>query len=210
MCYRARAVISDMVQRPISISFFPTLNTDPTHPLPILCALPPTCPAALSTTRTCSAVARRTLHAFRLPPGEYIGWHTRWFGQNCIYTLYVIVYLVASLPRKPYMHCAYMALANPAHLQTSLWILEGVKGCSFKKWGCVSCKNYQYQKLPILVLDTAGLWSASWCDCATGRAEKLRHGEEGRNGFWNAVRLILLLHMQYVVDQNMYKLCYAR
>ena len=34
-------------------------------------------------------------------------------GQSCIYTLYMTVYLVISLPKKPYIHCTYMVPANP-------------------------------------------------------------------------------------------------
>jgi hypothetical protein len=38
-------------------------------------------------------------------------------GQNRIYTLYMIVYLVISLPKIPYIHRIYMVLANPKHVQ---------------------------------------------------------------------------------------------
>ena len=34
-------------------------------------------------------------------------------GQNRIYTPYVTVYLLISLPKLPYIHCVYMVLANP-------------------------------------------------------------------------------------------------
>jgi hypothetical protein len=36
-------------------------------------------------------------------------------GQNRIYTPYMTVYLVISLPSVPYMHRIYMVLANPTH-----------------------------------------------------------------------------------------------
>jgi len=36
-------------------------------------------------------------------------------GQNCIYTPYMTVYLVISLPKIPYIHRIYMVLANPNH-----------------------------------------------------------------------------------------------
>ena len=36
-------------------------------------------------------------------------------GQNCIYTPYMTVYLVISLPSVPYMHRINMVLANPTH-----------------------------------------------------------------------------------------------
>jgi len=34
-------------------------------------------------------------------------------GQNRIYTPYMTVYLVISLPKLPYIHRIYMVLANP-------------------------------------------------------------------------------------------------
>jgi len=36
-------------------------------------------------------------------------------GQNRIYTLYMTVYLVISLPKMPYTHRTYMVLANLNH-----------------------------------------------------------------------------------------------
>ena len=36
-------------------------------------------------------------------------------GQNHIYTPYMTVYLVISLPKIPYTHLIYMVLANPIH-----------------------------------------------------------------------------------------------
>ena len=36
-------------------------------------------------------------------------------GQNRIYTPYMTVYLVTSLPKIPYIHRIYMVLANPTH-----------------------------------------------------------------------------------------------
>ena len=36
-------------------------------------------------------------------------------GQNCIYTPYVAVFLVISLPKIPYTRRIYMVLANPTH-----------------------------------------------------------------------------------------------
>jgi hypothetical protein len=40
-------------------------------------------------------------------------------GQNRIYTPYMTVYLVISLPKIPYIHRIYMVLANPTyHLLT--------------------------------------------------------------------------------------------
>ena len=37
-------------------------------------------------------------------------------GQNRIYTPYMTVYLVISLPKLPYIHRIYMVLANPANV----------------------------------------------------------------------------------------------
>ena len=39
-------------------------------------------------------------------------------GQNRIYTPYMTVYLVISLPKIPYIHRIYMVLANPIHAFT--------------------------------------------------------------------------------------------
>jgi len=36
-------------------------------------------------------------------------------GQNRIYSLYVLVYLVISLPKIPYIHRINMVLANPTY-----------------------------------------------------------------------------------------------
>ena len=36
-------------------------------------------------------------------------------GQNRIYTPYMTVYLVISLPKLPYIHRIYMVLANPTY-----------------------------------------------------------------------------------------------
>jgi len=43
------------------------------------------------------------------------GRHMHIVGQNRIYTPYMTVYLVISLPKMPYMHRIYMVLANPTH-----------------------------------------------------------------------------------------------
>jgi hypothetical protein len=47
-------------------------------------------------------------------------------GQNCIYTPYLTVYLVISLPTIPYIHRIYMVLANPNHV--ALWLKVTGKG----------------------------------------------------------------------------------
>jgi len=36
-------------------------------------------------------------------------------GQNRVYTPYMTVYLVISLPKIPYINGIYMVLANPSH-----------------------------------------------------------------------------------------------
>jgi len=41
--------------------------------------------------------------------------HITRVGQNRIYTPYMTVYLVISLPKIPYIHRIYMVLANPTH-----------------------------------------------------------------------------------------------
>jgi hypothetical protein len=45
-------------------------------------------------------------------------WSTHMFrvGQNRIYTPYMTVYMVISLPKIPYTHRIYMVLANPTHV----------------------------------------------------------------------------------------------
>jgi len=50
-----------------------------------------------------------------------------WVGQNHIYTLYMTVYLVVSLPRIPYIHRIYTVLANPAnvcHVHLLPWLVS--------------------------------------------------------------------------------------
>jgi hypothetical protein len=43
-------------------------------------------------------------------------------GQNRIYTPYMTVYLMISLPKVPYIHRIYMDLANPTHAQAAaMW-----------------------------------------------------------------------------------------
>ena len=39
-------------------------------------------------------------------------------GQKRIYTPYMTVYMVISLPKLPYTHRIYMVLANPTHEHT--------------------------------------------------------------------------------------------
>jgi len=43
-------------------------------------------------------------------------------GQNRIYTPYMTVYLVISLPKIPYIHRIYMVLANPIHMVLLLFM----------------------------------------------------------------------------------------
>jgi len=46
-------------------------------------------------------------------------------GQNRMYTPYMTVYLVISLPKLPYIHRIYMVLANPSLLRSpELYPLE--------------------------------------------------------------------------------------
>jgi len=46
--------------------------------------------------------------------------HISRVGQNRIYTPYMTVYLVISLPKIPYVNRIYMVLANPTHKCFSL------------------------------------------------------------------------------------------
>jgi len=46
-------------------------------------------------------------------------------GQNRIFTPYMTVYLVISLPKIPYIHRIYMVLANPTHtVRMSAWFFD--------------------------------------------------------------------------------------
>jgi len=47
-----------------------------------------------------------------------MGYKIKYFrvGQNRIYTPYMTVYLMISLPKIPYIHRIYMVLANPRYL----------------------------------------------------------------------------------------------
>ena len=47
---------------------------------------------------------------------------TRKVGQNRIYTPYMTVYMVISLPKIPYTHRMYMVLANPRYAASSIWM----------------------------------------------------------------------------------------
>ena len=54
--------------------------------------------------------------------------HMRRVGQNRIYTPYMTVYMVNSLPKIPYTHRIYMVLANPTHVASlcpscAQWVL---------------------------------------------------------------------------------------
>ena len=74
--------------------------------MPISCLLS-ACPQGLEVAIACKwSVGRqsaRTMHICRV-------------GQNCIYTPYMTVYLVISLPKIPYIHRIYMVLANPTYM----------------------------------------------------------------------------------------------
>jgi len=53
-------------------------------------------------------------HAFYAAPPKCLC-HKHRVGHNCIYTPYMTVYSVISLPKTPYTHRIYMVLANPTH-----------------------------------------------------------------------------------------------
>ena len=63
--------------------------------------------------------------------------HMRRVGQNRIYTPYMTVYLVISLPEIPYTHRIYMVLANPTHASLCMcsinqgWTLRPTRGALF-------------------------------------------------------------------------------
>ena len=48
-------------------------------------------------------------------------------GQNRIYTPYMTVYLVTSLPKIPYIHRIYMVLANPNNVRKQSQTLKSPK-----------------------------------------------------------------------------------
>jgi len=48
-------------------------------------------------------------------------------GQNRIYTPYMTVYLVISLPKLPYVNRIYMALANPTDIRCIYTVLANPK-----------------------------------------------------------------------------------
>ena len=76
-------------------------------------------------TREWNVVASRTLSA--LPVDVLpccVKCHMHRVGQNRLYTPYLTVYLVISLPKTLYTHRIYMVLANPTHA----WY---VQGCSY-------------------------------------------------------------------------------
>jgi len=54
-------------------------------------------------------------------------------GQNCIYTPYMTVYMVNSLPKIPYTHRIFMVLANPNDFSEGVWQVYSV--CVSLLWG---------------------------------------------------------------------------
>jgi len=69
----------------------------------------------------------------RKPPGLVLTTdHISRVGQNHIYTPYMTVYLVISLPKIPYIHRVYMVLANPTYFicrsLNMLLLLQGSSG----------------------------------------------------------------------------------
>ena len=61
--------------------------------------------------------------------------HMRRFGQNRIYTTYMTVFLVISLPKMPHIHriYIYMVLANPTHTVLASPTRETCSCCSGKR-----------------------------------------------------------------------------
>ena len=58
--------------------------------------------------------------------------HMRRVGQDRIYTPYMTVYLVISLPKIPYVHRIYMVLAKPTHALPMLQVCCAIS-CSYKQ-----------------------------------------------------------------------------
>ena len=62
---------------------------------------------------------QRNYHVYCHIPGHiWCIYHIYRVGQNRIYTPYMTVYLVISLPKIPYVHRVYIVLANPTHNTT--------------------------------------------------------------------------------------------
>ena len=66
-------------------------------------------------------------------------------GQNRIYTPYMTVYFVITLPKIPYIHRIYMVLANPKHMPSlypACILVSGLLGCFLLTFplGCQSCE----------------------------------------------------------------------
>ena len=68
----------------------------------------------------CSSVAFTGGFGSYLTGEEFVqGWPGAYIcraGQNCIYTPYMAVCMVISLPKIPYVHRIYMVLANPTDI----------------------------------------------------------------------------------------------
>jgi len=80
----------------------------------------------------CHTIIRTALHSTRLPmPFSWPSTLTARVGQNCIYTPYMTVCMVISLPKTPYKHRIYMVMANPTH-RTSGWFLKSVSAACLK------------------------------------------------------------------------------
>ena len=53
-----------------------------------------------------------------------MAWRICRVGQNRIYTPYMAVYLVISLPKMPYINRIYMVLANPTYMGVLTWCVD--------------------------------------------------------------------------------------
>jgi hypothetical protein len=66
-------------------------------------------------------------------------------GHNCIFTPYMTVYLMISLPKIPYIHHIYMVLANPNYNGNRFWHYL-VR--TLARGGCArGCGQYRSQRL---------------------------------------------------------------
>jgi hypothetical protein len=94
-------------------------SSHPSHSFARSCTPPPltSCTPPCSHIPTCTVITQAALfmpiEAQACMPG--VGALIPRVGQNRIYTPYMTVYLVISLPKLPYIHRIYMVLANPTH-----------------------------------------------------------------------------------------------
>jgi hypothetical protein len=99
--------------------------------------------------------------------------HISRVGQNCIYTPYMTVYMVNSLPKIPYTHriyiyiyyiYIYMVLANPTHFTLIEWVEVSMSRRAWVKrhlGACFSVKSKLLTSVWLVFLHTA--WRNCFC-----------------------------------------------